>query len=201
MFEDDPLYNLYANKCFAPYFAKAKIPEGLKFAQRCGLFKSITADDFDAFPERFVMKLSHGSGVNEIVKDKQSIDQAALANKFNRAIRTTRNAQLKRDPDAAIIVEESLTDDRGAIPNDFKFHCFHNQNTGVFDCVVQVGIGRFGQYHRNFYDADLNQIDLFLEDANPTEGSLRYRATPAPCSQWQSGSRWTSTTSGLTCTA
>ena len=172
LFEDDPLYALYANKCFAPYYAKAKVPDGLKFAVRYGVFKSMSAGDFDPFPDRFVVKLSHGSGANEIVMNKRAIDRGVLTRRFNRALRTTRNAQHRRDPNAAIIVEEFLADDDGGIPDDYKFHCFNNPGAGEFACVFQVDMDRFGQHHRNFYDAGLNQIDLRWADATPIEGAF-----------------------------
>jgi len=114
-----------------------------------------TVDELDLrqLPDSFIIKVSHGSGQNVVVQNKQSIDPSRLRRTLRKWMREN-HYHLSKEPQyrhikPRLIVEELLIDANGRIPMDFKFHCFHGQVE-----AIQVDIDRFGDHRRNFYDAD-----------------------------------------------
>ncbi len=116
-------------------------------------YTSATEIDYDALPDQFVLKGTHGSGMNIIVKDKAAI------NKFR--IRLMLSAWLHqdnywsgrewvyKDMPRNIIAEKYLEDETGEL-RDYKFYCFNGQ-----PAFMQLEIGRGTAYNtRNFYDMD-----------------------------------------------
>ncbi|MEI6437344.1 MAG: ATP-grasp fold amidoligase family protein [Candidatus Omnitrophota bacterium] len=120
---------------------------------------------FDDLPSRFVIKLTHGSGWNFIVKDKGLIQRQEIIDKCNYWLGlkysvSSRN-YLETHYDRVlpqVIVESFLEDSQYGIPLDYKFFCFH----GKAYCI-QVDIGRFVDHKRNFYDINWNQLPFALK--------------------------------------
>lgn len=115
--------------------------------------------DFAQLPNRFVIKATHGSGYNLIVKDKSSLD-------YNEVIQTCRKwlssnyykrggEWCYRDIPPRIIIEEFLKTDNGDVPPDYKFFCFNGQPH-----FVQVDVDRFIEHKRNIYDLEWNKLPV-----------------------------------------
>lgn len=154
LLDHDPLYPAYANKLFAPYFARAKVGDAVSFAERYGVFSTLTREAFAALPDRFVLKGSHASGLNALVEDKASADIDGIIAQFNDMVRSMVNARGRNDPNAAIIAEEWLTDGTGSVPTDYKFHCFHALGREP-QWLLYVLRDRFGDPTISMYDSDL----------------------------------------------
>jgi len=108
--------------------------------------------DLAALPEPCIIKTTHGSGQNVIVRDKRRVEEGELKARLRRWMRQnkyhlTREPQY-RDIRPRLVVETLLTDAEGNIPMDFKLHCFH----GTVE-VIQVDLDRFTDHRRNLYDA------------------------------------------------
>lgn len=116
---------------------------------------------YDSLPEQFVIKVTHGSTYNIIVKDKAKLDIPETTKKLRSWLKSQFIACYgewfygKVPP--RIIVEKYLEDPELGELLDYKVFCFN----GVAK-LVDVHSGRFGQHKRNIYDRDWN----FLEKVN-----------------------------------
>lgn len=114
---------------------------------------------FDTLPERFVIKVTHGSTFNIIVKNKAELDIDAVV----KQLKVWLNAKFipcygewwygKVRP--RVIIEKYLENaDKGELV-DYKVFCFNGEPK-----LIDVHTGRFGRHCRNVYDLNWN----FLED-------------------------------------
>lgn len=118
-----------------------------------GVWKSFDEIDFDALPDRFVLKCNHGSGDVVICKDKSSFDVEAARKKLTAALEQdyyliSREWPYKDVP-RRIIAEEYLEDAETGDARDYKFFCFG----GEVKCF-KVDFNRFSGHHANWYSRD-----------------------------------------------
>ena len=113
---------------------------------------------YDSLPEQFVIKVTHGSTYNIIVKDKKQLNIPETSKKLRAWLKSRFIACYgewfygKVPP--RIIVEKYLEDpDLGELL-DYKIFCFNGKAR-----LVDVHSGRFGQHKRNIYDRDWNFLD------------------------------------------
>ena len=156
---NDPLYHVYGVKLFAQYFVQARAIKGLKLPQRLKVVNNLQESDFIEMPESFVVKSSFGSGLNEIVRDKASLDVDAVIKKFNEKITKVRNAQNRACRSNVIIFEEFIGDPKMGVPEDYKFHCF-NGVAGDFTCFIQVDSNRFGDHRQTIFYQKFQTIEM-----------------------------------------
>jgi hypothetical protein len=109
--------------------------------------------DVARLPEPCIIKATHASGQNVIVRDKRLVDDRKLKAQLRRWMGRneyyhSREPQY-RDIEPRLVVERLITDPDGNVPMDFKFHCFHGRAE-----AIQVDIDRFTDHRRNFYDAN-----------------------------------------------
>jgi hypothetical protein len=115
---------------------------------------------FEALPDRFVIKATHGSGLNVIVDDKQQADIDSIESRCENLLATEYGSDIKEywcdEIEPRIIVEEFIGSVEDGVPLDFKFYVFH----GSVECVY-VDHGRFTPNHtRRFYDRRWNPQDF-----------------------------------------
>jgi hypothetical protein len=114
---------------------------------------------FAELPRQFVVKATHGSGYNMLVRDAQTVDREALIATCERWLRS--NYARRRDEWAyeyiprQIIVEELLDDGTGRPPQDIKVLVF-NQRVRI----VQIDEDRFGDHRRLFFDTMWNVMPI-----------------------------------------
>lgn len=94
-----------------------------------GVYDSVEQIDFDALPERFVLKATHGCDMNLICADKEQLSQSAARNKMRFWMRTNL-AYMSLELHYAhirprMLCEQYLETDSDMM--DYKFHC-HNGN-------------------------------------------------------------------------
>ena len=115
------------------------------------------ADDFRLadMPEKFALKVNHGSGQNWLVTDKSAEDEQLIIREFWKWMKLSHYATARewpyKDIRPQMIAEHLLLDENGAIPMDFKFHCFGGKAE-----TIQVDLDRQIRHCRNFYDLDWN---------------------------------------------
>jgi hypothetical protein len=107
--------------------------------------------DFSKLPERFVVKATHGSGWNIIVKDKQKIVPEEIVGRCKIWMNINYGEWARehhyQDIPPAIIVERFLFDEHYEVPLDYKLFVFHGK------ChFIQVDYGRFAEHTRTIYD-------------------------------------------------
>jgi hypothetical protein len=128
---------------------------------------------FDALPDRFAVKPTHGSGWVRLVRDKAALDQESLIAACRGWLRTsfyriTREWSYKHI-EPRIIVEELIDDGAGDVPRDYKCYVFHGKVA-----MIQLDEGRFGDHRRNLYSPAWEKLEARLNRPNIE------REVPAP---------------------
>jgi hypothetical protein len=154
--EGNPEYTLLADKFRARKFAADRIGEQALIPV---LWHGTDADSipFDALPEKYIVKVNHGSGGHLVVEGRP--DKAEIA----RRMKTLLSKDFSRGPGAReyhykaippqIVIEELLDDGNTLGPLDYRFWCFAGQPR-----LVQVDDRVHGI--NPFYDPEWRKVDL-----------------------------------------
>tara|TARA_Y100001970_G_scaffold224798_1_gene277200 strand:- start:81 stop:932 length:852 start_codon:yes stop_codon:yes gene_type:complete len=116
---------------------------------------------FNDLPNSFIIKATHGSGWNIIVKNKKEINFNDIVKKCNFFLSMNyyylgRERQYK-NIEPQIMIEKLLLDAKGEVPKDYKFFSFNGKIE-----FIQVDIDRGGSHKRNFYDCNWNRMPFEL---------------------------------------
>ena len=121
------------------------------------VWDSVDEIDFDALPDRFVLKTTHGGGGQGLVicRDKSTLNINEARKNLNYSLRKGDSYKwLKEWPyknvPRKIIAEELLDDGSEHRIDDYKFNCFNGRAENVMVCF-----GR-GTGHTKFYFFDRN---------------------------------------------
>lgn len=144
-----------------------------------GVFDKVEDVDFDALPDKFVVKNTLGGGGNSvvIVEDKSKFDIPALKKQMESWVNS--NAHRKdagrewpyySGKDKRIIIEkyiESNPEDGGLI--DYKFFCFNGKVEWLYVLTdralgTDVGVGIF--------DSDFNRMKISRKDERPMSRNI-----------------------------
>lgn len=123
--------------------------------------------DWEALPDRFAMKVSHGSAMNIICTDKSKLNRDDAVEKIRhwQSIETPCVTRYREwaysGGNRKIIVEEFLDAGDGKPPEDYKFYCFNGEPK-----FVQVDFDRFENHKREYWDMDWQKVP-FVWDSNP----------------------------------
>ncbi len=102
-----------------------------------GAYESTSEIDWDALPNKFVIKCNHGCGYNIIVKDKATTDKAEAFSKLEKWLAenyaTVSGEMQYKNIKPQIIAEEFLDTGDGKLPSDYKFMCSRGK---VLYCLV-----------------------------------------------------------------
>ncbi|MFD2614748.1 ATP-grasp fold amidoligase family protein [Paenibacillus gansuensis] len=132
-----------------------------------GIYETIEQIDFNQLPSSFIMKATHGSGWNIIVKDKNKVDWNSICIQMRSWLDSNygdMTGELCYKPlQGRVIVEELIYDPSGDL-KDYKFFCF-----GGVPHFIQVDSGRFDNHKRNLYDTHWNKLPLVLLYENISE--------------------------------
>lgn len=156
VFPHDPLVIRCADKVAVRDYLTEKGLEG--YLPRCyGVWQRAEDIDWDALPEKFVLKCSHGCSYNIICRDKAKLDRNRAVKQLNTWLRedfwkVTCEPHYRTIPHQ-ILCEEYLGED----PLDYKFFCFNGQPE-VFYISQKKG--------SDFHSARLLFMDM---EGRPTE--------------------------------
>ena len=146
----DPLMQTVANKYDVRQYLES-IGYGHLLNDIYGVYTNVNDIDFDALPKQFVLKGTHGSGFNIIVRDKSKLNirQAKMMMRswLHQHIAWSGREWVYEKMPRHIIAEKYLEDETGEL-RDYKFYCFNGKP--VF---MQLEVGRGTEHNtRNFYD-------------------------------------------------
>jgi len=115
--------------------------------------------DWQKLPERFAIKTNHGSGMYILVLDKSGIDASAIASQLDAWLALNFYDRFKewayRDIPPAILIEEMLTEDSGALAANWKFFTFDGRAE-----FLRVDLNWHGRPAINNYDRNLTRLHL-----------------------------------------
>lgn len=112
--------------------------------------------DFDALPDSFVLKCTHGSACNIICPDKSKLDREDAVQKLSKWMKTDYykigREWVYKDIKPRIVCEKFLGDTEN-VPVDYKFFCFNGEPK-----LMMTVTNRYqdGGILTNFYDMDFN---------------------------------------------
>ena len=114
--------------------------------------------DFDHLPNQFVLKATHGSGWNIIVRDKANFDKKAAIQQLNEWL-SQNYYDLGREwcykNIKPRIIAEKILINENMIPIDYKFYCFSSHPK-----FIQVDIDRDTRHTKNIYDDNWNFLHV-----------------------------------------
>jgi hypothetical protein len=118
-----------------------------------GVYDRFDEIKFEELPDKYILKMNHGSGQNIIIRGVDDYDKKFIKNKCNLWLKqnyyhSTKEPQYK-DITPKILIEKLLTDEGGVLPLDYKLHCINGKVE-----FIQVDIDRFENHKRNFYSKD-----------------------------------------------
>lgn len=121
-----------------------------------GVYENASDIDFEALPDRFVAKTTHGCSSNLICKDKNELDWKKWTKIMNSWLKLNVYAFGRewnyKDIKPRIIIEE-LIDHEPLI--DYKFMCFNGEPK-----YLQINNDYKGVHYVDFYDIDWNRVDF-----------------------------------------
>ncbi len=127
--------------------------------------------DFDALPDKFVLKCNHNSGLGMcICTDKTKLNIEKVRNELRKGI--SENYYLKnrewpyKDVPRKIIAEKFMIDDDTGELRDYKFFCFD----GKVDCVMVCMERMTGDTKFYFFNSDWELLRLNIRGKNAPEG-------------------------------
>lgn len=117
-----------------------------------GIYDKFDDIDFNKLPSQFVMKCSHASGFNYIVKDKNNIDKKILKKKFDKWLKTNYGKKTIEMHYAKIkpqIIIEQYIGDIANLPTEYKIHVFNGVAKYLY---VVTGRGIDIRYNNYYID-------------------------------------------------
>lgn len=158
LFSRNPLLPIISDKYVVRNYISKKIGSNYLIP----LLQVVTKSDeinYDALPNKFIIKTNFSSGQNIIVFNKDAINPDTISKKLNRWMRMKYRYQeliwfpqfMKRK----IIVEELLLDNEGKIPSDYKFYVFQG-NVKVINAVTN----RFNKVKMSFFNRNWEMLNL-----------------------------------------
>lgn len=118
-----------SDKYLAPKLIREKYGERINIIPQLGVWDKAQDIDFDALPEKFVLKCNHGSAMNIIVKNKSKLNIKKTIKKLNDWLKVDYayvNGMYENHYtyiERKIIAEQFIEEMDGNL-HDYKFHCF-----------------------------------------------------------------------------
>ncbi len=164
--------NELIKKCADKYAVREYIREcGLEhiLIPLIGTYKSAGEVDWNALPERFVLKWNFGNGGNVICADKSALDIAKSTkdlNKFQKLKAHLISAEPQYDVKKVLLCEEYIGSENGDAPVDYKIYCFNGCAKFVLCCYGrgETGHPAFYIFNRNWELQRLNKQGLHAPD-------------------------------------
>ena len=124
----------------------------------CGIYNKPEDILYEDLPKRFVIKATHASSYNLIVKDKDKLDKVKANKLFkkwlskNQYYRTGQEWAYK-DVQPRLIVEQYLKEEGKGSLTDYKFYCFNGEAK-----FADVHLDREEDHKQGCFDLDFNLL-------------------------------------------
>lgn len=86
LYDRNPLYTLLADKLAVRDYVSARTDQ-LRIVPLLGVYHKVSDIDFNALPQRFVLKCNHDSGSAVVCLDKDELNVGAAINKLSLALK------------------------------------------------------------------------------------------------------------------
>ncbi len=160
LYDHDPRYTVMADKVLVKDYVAQTV--GRQYIiPTLGVWDSAEEIDFDALPDKFVLKCNHNSGLGMcICKDKAKLDLAnvrkALTQGLNQDYYLTGREWPYKNIPRKILAEQFLENDENGL-TDYKFHCFNGKPKFVLVCQDRFSASGLTE---DFYDTDWQRLPV-----------------------------------------
>ena len=162
LYDRNPLYTIMVDKVKAKEYVAAKIGEQY-IIPTLGVWERVEDIDFDALPERFVIKCNHNSGEGMFIcRDKKSMNVDEVRKGLRKGLRENFYKRGRewpyRDVPRRILAEQYMEDESGYELKDYKVFNFDGKPT-----LIEVDFDRFKDHHRNIYSPEWKRLELEIQ--------------------------------------
>lgn len=161
VYDSTPLKGKLADKYLVRNYVNDVIG-GQYLVPMLGIWEKFNEIDFEKLPERFVLKCTHGSGMNKIIQSKRNINYTETKMQFEQWLAINYAYQSGMEMhyqyiSPRIIAEEYLQTEDGSDLRDYKVHVFNGKAK-----LVQVDIDREHIHRRNLYTTEWEYLPYSL---------------------------------------
>ena len=157
-----PLYTQLVDKYAVRRFVAERIGGEYLIPLVGGPWDSFDEIDFDALPEKFVLKCTHDSGGLVICRDKRALDREKARRRIAQSLQQNfyyHNREWPyKDVRPRIIAEAYMEDASTSELRDYKFFCFGGEPKMLFVASDRQTAGEETKF--DFFDMDYNHLDL-----------------------------------------
>lgn len=154
----NPEYTRIVDKYEMKSFVTERLGEGYT-VPTIGLWNKAEDIDFNALPDRFVIKCTHDSGSNVLCKDKEKLDIASVKKHLSKCLKNNLYCLSREWPyknvKPRIIAEEFLEDNTQDSLTEYKLFCFDGEVKMVLVCK---GVAHTKNRTNDFCDVNLNRF-------------------------------------------
>lgn len=170
LYDRKPIYTTMVDKLAVKQYVADKIGEQY-VVPLYGVWDKPEDINYDALPEKFVLKTTHGGGGLDVVicKDKSKLDKDKVNNKLNHSLQSDYWRMREwpyKDVPRKIIAEQYLEDETGELA-DYKVQCFDGK-----PFLIWVHRGRQSNHTMDIYDINWNKLSVWQPGYPPTDEIL-----------------------------
>lgn len=129
-----------------------------------GVWERAEDIDFDALPQRFVLKTTHDSGGIVVCKDKSKLDIEAARKRMKFFLKRDYYEHKRewpyKDVKPRIMAEQYMEDTRQGELRDYKFFTFGGEPKVLY---IAQGRGKGGETVADFFDMDFNHLPFTID--------------------------------------
>lgn len=123
-----------------------------------GVYDNVVDIPFEKLPNKFVIKATHSSGHNVIVKDKNQLDIKKVSKKLNKWLRVNQYYRMGqewayKDVKPRYVVEKFLKENDKNTLVDYKFYCFNGEPK-----FIDVHLDREENHQQGCFDLDFQLL-------------------------------------------
>ncbi len=159
--DHNPEYTTMVDKYTAKKWAADRIGEQY-IIPTLGVWEHFDDIDFDALPNRFVLKCTHDSGGIVIVTDKKILDLSQARKKLEHCLKNNYYWGNREWPyknvHPRIIAEQYMADESDVELKDYKIFNFSGEPK-----LIQVDYDRFVEHKRNIYTTDWQYVEAAIQ--------------------------------------
>jgi hypothetical protein len=136
-----------------------------------GVYDRVEDIDFSTLPDSFVMKATHGSSWNFIIKDKSKADLKRIKKRMSKWLRAnyyTRHGEANYKPlKGRVIIEKYLEDPSGEV-KDYKIFCHNGEPV-----IIRVDSDRYSDHKQDLFDARWNRLPVIWAHRNSPQPPVK----------------------------
>ncbi len=170
VFDRKSIWTQLQDKYTAREYVKARLGEDI-LPRRYWVTKDPSDIPFEALPDRFAVKATHGSGWYYLVREKTRVNRQELIDAcrswLSRNYYYVEREWVYKHIDPRILVEEYIDDGTGPDPIRYKLYVFHGSVR-----VVYVGVGIPGQARCGFYGRAWDRLPATVSSKKQIDGDL-----------------------------